>query len=178
MFGFKKQPTAVGRDEQPPSPKDQRADELWAQGSKLLERRKIGPAIEAMEAAFLLEPSRLEGRLNLGAALYLAKRYEEAEGHLRYVLAFDAQNSMALLNLAATYDALGRMDDSIAVLEKLVAERPGWKDAHYNLAVAYFKQKNYDKAAQALRAELTLNPQHAAARDLLNKIHLMPARRS
>jgi len=177
MFGFKKREPVAGRDGEEAPPSARRADELWAQGSKLLERRKIGPAIEAMEAAFKVEPSRLEGRLNLGAALYLAKRFEEAEAHLRYVLAFDPQNSMALLNLAATYDALNRMEDSISMLEKLVAERPGWKDAHYNLAVAYFKQKHYDQAAAALRAELKLNPQHEAARTLLNKIHLLPTRR-
>jgi tetratricopeptide (TPR) repeat protein len=171
MFGFwKKQPEEE-------APKAERADELWEQGSKLLERRRIGPAIEAMREAMRIEPSRLEGRLNLGAALYLAGQHEEALTHLKYVLAFDAKNSMALLNLAACYDALGRLDDSIEMLEQLVAERPGWKDANYNLAVAYFKQNNYDKSAAALRAELKLNPQNEAARALLNKIHLMPNRK-
>ena len=171
MFGFwKKQPEEE-------TPKAERADELWEQGSKLLERRRIGPAIEAMREAMQIEPSRLEGRLNLGAALYLAGQHEEALTHLKYVLAFDAKNSMALLNLAACYDALGQLDDSIVMLEQLVAERPNWKDANYNLAVAYFKQKEYDKSADALRAELKLNPQNEAARALLNKIHLMPNRK-
>jgi tetratricopeptide (TPR) repeat protein len=153
--------------------KTMRADLLWKRGSRLLERRKFDQAIEAMREAFELEPSRLEGRLNLGAALYLTRQYEEAVTHLRYVLAFDPKNAMALLNLAASYDALGRMDESIAVLEGLVADRPQWKDAHYNLAVAYFKHQLYDKAEGALRAELKINPKHEAARTLLNKIHLM-----
>ena len=77
-----------------------------------------------------------------------------------------------MLNLAATYDALGRIDDSIATLEKLVEGRPKWADANYNLAVAYMKQDRADEAADALRRELTLNPKHDAARTLLNKIHL------
>jgi tetratricopeptide (TPR) repeat protein len=158
--------------------KGQRADRLWHEGSRFLEKRKVGPAIDVMRQALEVEPSRLEGRLNLGAALYLAKEYDEALGHLTYALAFDPQNSMALLNLAACYDALDRMDESIATLEKLVADRPSWKDAHYNLAVAYFKQKLYDQAATALRAELQLNPGHEAARTLLNKIHLMPNRKN
>jgi tetratricopeptide (TPR) repeat protein len=173
MFGFwKKQP------EEEPVDKAGRADELWLQGSKLLERRKVSAAVDVMREAMLLEPSRMEGRLNLGAALFLEGEHDEALLHLKYVLAFDPKNSMALLNLAACYDALGRLDDSIATLEQLVAERPNWKDANYNLAVAYFKQNQYDKAVDALRAELKLNPQNEAARTLLNKIHLMPNRKN
>ncbi len=171
MFWKKKTPPAPTSEEAV-----QRAADLWKQGAQLLEKRKVGPAIEAMEAAMEFEPSRLEGRLNLGAALYLANRPDEAVSHLRYVLAFEEQNSMALLNLAACYDALGQIDASIATLETLVSARPTWKDAHYNLGVAYYKQKRYEEAIEALRHELSLNGKNTAARELLNKIHLMPSR--
>jgi tetratricopeptide (TPR) repeat protein len=155
-----------------------RADMLWRQGSKLLERRKTERAVSVMRQAFELEPSRLDGRLNLGAALFLTGQLEEAVTHLKYVLAFEPQNTMALLNLAACHDGLGNMDESIAALEKLVADRPQWKDAHYNLAVAYYKQRQYEKALDALKAELQLNPNHEAARTLLNRISLYTPNRS
>jgi tetratricopeptide (TPR) repeat protein len=151
-----------------------RANLLWKQGSRMLERKKYDRAIDAMREAYELEPSRLAGRLNLGAALYLTQQFEEAIGHFRYVLAFDQQNTMALLNLAASYDALGQADMSIETLEHLVERRPGWRDAHYNLAVAYFKNELYLKAAKALQAELKINPEHDLARQLMNKIHLLP----
>ena len=149
-----------------------RAQLLWKQGTRYLERRRPEKAVESFEQAYALEPSRLEGRLNLGAALYLAKRPQEALPHLKYVLAIEPHNTVALLNLAATYDALGYIDDSIQTLEKLVAGRPNWADANYNLAVAYMKQDRADEAAQALRRELVLNPKHDAARTLLNELHL------
>lgn len=171
MFWKKKTPPAPAANESA-----QRAADLWKQGAQLLEKRKVGLAIEAMEAAMELEPSRLEGRLNLGAALYLANRAEEAVSHLKYVLAFEEQNSMALLNLAACYDALGQVENSTATLETLVSARPTWKDAHYNLGVAYYKQERYEDAITALRHELALNGKNVAARELLNKIHLMPSR--
>lgn len=155
-----------------------RAGLLWKQGARLMARRKYPQAIEALRAAFALEPSRLEGRLNLGAALYMTREYDEALTHLHYVLAFEPQNAMGLLNLAACLDALGRMDESIAALEKLVIDRPTWRDAHYNLGVAYFKRRDYEGAEAALKAELQLNPQHEAARTLLNKIYLLPRRKS
>lgn len=154
-----------------------RADLLWRNGSRLLERRKYQKAIEAMRDAFELEPSRLEGRLNLGAALFMVKQYDEAVTHFKYVLGLEPQNTMALLNLAACYDGMGRVDESIATLERLIADRPEWKDAHYNLALAYCKRELYEKAEDALRTELQLNPGHEAARTLLNKIYLMPARK-
>jgi tetratricopeptide (TPR) repeat protein len=153
-----------------------KADKLWAEGARLLEIGSTRRAVEVMHKAMKLEPSRLEGRLNLGAAQFLSKRYDEAVSHLRYVLAFEPQNAVALLNIAACYDALGQPDDAIASLEQLVRERPTWRDAHYNLGVAFYKQKRYDEATQALRAELRLNPQNQNARDLLDKINLLPSR--
>lgn len=152
--------------------KIKRAQRLWSEGTRHLEKRHPEKAIECFEEAFIIEPYRLEGRLNLGAALFLVKRPEEALGHLKYVLAVEPGNTVALLNLAATYDALGDVGKSIETLERLVAGRPNWGDANYNLAVAYMKQDRADEATAALRRELTINPKHDAARTLLNELHL------
>jgi tetratricopeptide (TPR) repeat protein len=175
MFDWLKRKTQIGAEpgeRSTPPATAARADLLWKQGSRFLEKKKFEQAIASMREAFELEPSRLDGRLNLGAALYLTGQFEEAASHLKYVLAFEPQNTMALLNLAACYDGLGRMEESIATLEKLVADRPQWKDAHYNLAVAYYKQRRYQQALDALQAELQINPHHEAARTLLHKISL------
>lgn len=163
-----------GKSEETRENKAVRAELLWKQGNRYLARDRFDRAIASYEEAMTLEPSRLEGRLNYGAALYLAKRPEDALPHLQYVLALEPQNTAALLNIAAVYDALGRLDDSVAALETLVAARPKWADANYNLAIAYVKQKRYDEAEAALRRELALNPRHEAARTLLNEVHLKP----
>jgi len=158
--------------------KSVRAGLLWKQGNRYLSRDRFDRAIASYEDAYALEPSLLEGRLNFGAALYLAKRPEEALPHLQYVLALEPQNTAALLNIAAVYDALGKLDASVAALEKLVGARPNWADANYNLAIAYVKQNRYDDATLALRRELVLNPKHEAARTLLNEVHLKPRYRN
>lgn len=156
--------------------KSVRAGLLWKQGNRYLSRDRFDRAIASYEEAYALEPSLLEGRLNFGAALYLAKRPAEALPHLQYVLALEPQNTAALLNIAAVYDAVGRLDESVAALEKLVGARPNWADANYNLAIAYVKQGRYDDATASLRRELTINPKHEAARTLLNEVHLKPRR--
>ena len=147
-----------------------RAALLWKQGSKLLQLGKTARAIVAMRDAYELEPSRIDGRLNLGAALFLTGEAEEALSHLRYVLAFEPQNTMALLNLAACFDALNRLDESVETLEHLVADRPQWKDAHYNLAVAYYKKRDFQNAERAARAEIEINPENQMALALLDKL--------
>lgn len=170
MWPFSSNPD--GGDSNVGDAKIKRAQHLWSQGTRYLEKRRPEKAIECFEDALEIEPSRLEGRLNLGAALFLAKRPADALGHLKYVLAIEPGNTVALLNLAATYDALGDVENSIQTLEKLVAGRPNWADANYNLAVAYMKQDRADEATAALRRELTINPKHDAARTLLNELHL------
>ena len=151
-----------------------RADKLWAQGSAALAAKAPKRALKIMREAMTLEPSRMDGRLNLGAALLFLNQPEEAITHFRYVLAIDAQNTMALLNLAACQDKIGDLNGSVETLQRLVQQRPNWRDAHYNLAVALFKQGDYDAAENALKAELKLNPEHTLARDLLNDVHLKP----
>jgi tetratricopeptide (TPR) repeat protein len=150
--------------------KEQTTEQLWTAGSRLLEANQPALAADVLQKAYEQEPSRLLGRLNLGAALFLTGKYPEAIGHLRYVLALEPQNTPALMNLAACLDALGKSEESIATLEKVVAARPEWKDAHFNLAVAYHKQEMNDKAVDALKAELRINPANKNAQDLLHKL--------
>ncbi|RYG70612.1 tetratricopeptide repeat protein [bacterium] len=176
-FGKKKDAEEAPASENRGTSSNARAELLWKAGSRYLGRKQYLKAIASLQEAYELEPSRLEGRLNLGAALYLAQQPEEALGHLKYVLALEPKNTMALLNIAATYDALGELDESIKTLETLVADRPNWADANFNLAVAYMKQDRLDDATVALRRELTLNPKHEAARTLLNEVHLKPRKR-
>lgn len=176
MWPFGKKGEASAPEESSAS-KLARAELLWKQGGRLVERKRYERAINCMLDAIELEPTRLEGRLNLGAAMFLAGRADEAIPHLKYVLALEPQNTVALLNLAAAYDAVGQLDESINALEQLVSDRPKWADAHYNLGVAYYKREDWEKATDALQAELRLNPKHDAARTLLNEVHLKPRRK-
>lgn len=167
---FRRRDDASAKPDYAENSRAARATLLWKQGSRLLQLGKTARAIDAMRDAYQLEPSRIDGRLNLGAALFLTGEAEEALPHLRYVLAFEPQNTMALLNLAACYDALGRLDESIEALESLVSDRPQWKDAHYNLAVAYLKKRDFQNAERAARAELNINPENSLALALLDKL--------
>jgi tetratricopeptide (TPR) repeat protein len=162
MFSFwKRKPSQV-----------EKADALWRKGSELLANGKNKQALAVLRQAADIEPSRLAGRLNLGTACYVEGLFDEAIAHLRYVLAIDSNEPTALLNLSACYDAKGDLEESIRILEQMVASHPRWRDAHYNLAIAYLKKSMYEKAEDALRAELQINRENEAARTLLNQLYL------
>ena len=158
-----------------PEPEPLSADEYRKQGARALAKKKPQDALAPLEAALEKEPSSFEGRINLATAHYLTGQHEKAAPHLRYVLAIENTHPTALLNLAACLDAMGELDESIECLETLLESRPSWKDGHYNLAIAYLKRKDKDKAESALKRELELDPQHRAARDLLNKVYITTA---
>ncbi|NCQ25966.1 MAG: tetratricopeptide repeat protein [Armatimonadetes bacterium] len=157
-------------------PETASADELRKCGARELARNRPLQAIPPLEAAFAKEAGSFATRINLATAYYLTAQHAKAVPHLRYVLAIEDQNPTALLNLAACLDALGQLDESIQCLEKLLRGRPSWKDGHYNLAIAYLKRDDKAAAEVALKRELELNPQHRAARDLLNRVYITTAK--
>lgn len=152
--------------------KDRTADDCWREGSRLLSLGKNAQALAVLKQAAEKEPSRLDGRLNLGVACYMMKQFEEAIPHFKYVLAIDNDHLMALLNLGACYDGMGDYDKSIECLEKVCSSRPDFPDAHFNLAVAYMKKKDIDKAEEALKTELRIRPENQLARNALNEIYV------
>jgi tetratricopeptide (TPR) repeat protein len=121
------------------------AEELRHQAQRYLRRRDIRRALPLLQQALEMEPSNLEARINLGVALYLSQRYEEALPHFEFAVALDANNPTALMNLAATYDALGRLDDALTLLRRIAERFPNLPDVHYNLAVALAKKGDWIK---------------------------------
>ena len=145
-------------------------EELRKEGARALAKNRPQQAIPPLEAALEKESANFETRINLATAYYLTQQYAKAVPHLRYVLALEEHHPTALLNLAACLDAAGQLEESIQCLEKLLVARPGWKDGHYNLAIAHLKNNDKPAAEAALRRELELNPHHRAARALLNRV--------
>lgn len=61
-------------------------------------------------------------------------------------------------------------DSMISNLNK-IKEDPNDPEAHYNLAVIYLKQKNYDYAIENIRKTLEIEPENKKAQDLLFDIY-------
>src|SRR4051812_11727639 len=66
--------------------------------------------------------------LDLADRLLELKEFDEAVPHLQSVLAREPDHGMAMFALAECHRRLGRPADAVPLLEKLIAQRPNWRD--------------------------------------------------
>lgn len=77
------------------------------------------------EAAAKLSPNESLGWYNLGAILYTAGKFADAAQVLERAVALQADYADALFILGISYERLGRHDDAIAMLTKVLQLNPG-----------------------------------------------------
>lgn len=107
-------------------------------GTALADVGRNEEAARELATAIQLDPSRPEPYYNL-ARVYLdtGVRTHEAAALLRAALAAKPDWPEARANLGAALNALGRYDDTIALLERAPADVAANAEARFNLAVAY-----------------------------------------
>ena len=64
----------------------------------------------------------------------------------------------------------GKTTDAITFLERNAKDFPDSDRSHFELATAYLKGKNEEKAIQELERTLDINPDHKQAREELKKL--------
>jgi len=143
-------------------------DVIIQRGNALEDQGHAEAALSVYRSALHAAPGSQRALLNIGNALLLLHRVDEAES------SFVAANQMgafapALLNLgnlcASRADWSGAMQRYRGALEL----RPGWDQAHLGLCNALFQARQPEAEAQ-LRALLALHPRLAKARLMLAEI--------
>ena len=116
-------------------------------------------AAEILQRALALDP---EHALSLSGLAWVARvserRLDEAAQHLRRALELDPTNDVVLAAAAALLHDLGRLDETIALTEHLVARDPVNPVAHYNLGFRLLTARHWDRAISAYAAALRLSP--------------------
>lgn len=143
------------------------AIEILEKGLKLIEKEKL-PVL-----------NRVDFLINIGAAHHFAGFTGRAIE--TYIVAvdlarkhgFDDKRSMLLNNLGIFYRTLDRHEEAIAIYEESIAIRTLNKDTaglagvKHNMAAAYFKINNYDKALENYYESKKLYNYLKASKDLL-----------
>jgi len=96
---------------------------------------------------------------NLGNLYYEKKDYERSEEYYLRALESQPAFSRALLGIARTYMAMGRVEDAIGRLEKAVRISPDKPVLFYELANAYRLAGNYRDARYAYARVIHLAPE-------------------
>ncbi len=145
-------------------------EELHREGARALQRGELRKALKLLAKAVALEPTNVNARINYGSALYLARKFEEAETQFRAALEFEPENPYALLNLATIHHRKGQTERAVELLHQVLTFHPDHPDANYNLAVAYASLGEYERAREHAQRELEINPDHEKARRLLEQL--------
>jgi adenylate cyclase len=131
-------------------------------GIAYLLQKQHEQAIAEGEKAIALDPNYADGHALLGAILNVSGRPEEAIGVVEKALRLNPHGPFFYLsNLGVAYRMMGRHEEAIVTLKRVLIRNPDYLPAHANLLVAY-SEAGQEAEAQAEAAEiLRLSPNHS-----------------
>ncbi|GIW71605.1 MAG: hypothetical protein KatS3mg102_1147 [Planctomycetota bacterium] len=142
-------------------------------GAALLERARrseqragLMRALVVLEHACALRPRLPHAWVNLGLALQLAGRHQEAIAAFDRALAMAPEDASALYNRAASCHALGREQECLQALEQLLERAPGFAPALRSRCATLARLSRRAEAQQALARYLAACPGAADAEQL------------
>jgi tetratricopeptide (TPR) repeat protein len=152
----------------------QTATEWFARGVALEEDpASQNEAIAAYQKVLDIQGTHAPAHINLGTIYYNARDFRLAEKHYRLAIEADSRYALAYFDLGNVLDETGRILDAIEAYKTAILLAPTYADAHYNLALAYEKNRQQRKALKHWRAYVKLDqqsPWSTHARGQLKKI--------
>jgi len=131
------------------------------------QRAHIDRAIECYRTALDLLPDHAANHLNLGMALAVAGRYDEAEPLFRQALEMEPHNDLARRNLARLMFDTKRYAEAAVAFEALLDARPDDAEARFLLGRARELLNETAAALEAYNAALEVDPDHEATLEAL-----------
>jgi tetratricopeptide (TPR) repeat protein len=122
------------------------ADAHNALGALRLEKGDVGAAIESFERAIACDPANARARSNLGYVL-LRERAEYGRGValIRAALELAPQDPDVWCNYCLVLSHEGRLDETIAVCDRLLAANAGLDEVRLNRALTALKLGRFDE---------------------------------
>ncbi len=127
-----------------------------ARGLALCFSRRYEEARADLDRALALDPHARPPRLNRGVAFWMEKKYDEALSDFEAVLQPPADRRLveAAFYRAQLHLERGKLDDALADLDRLSAEKHNLRTAHLVRAQVYFSLGQDDQGLEALDAFL------------------------
>ncbi|MGH7789050.1 MAG: alkaline phosphatase family protein [Candidatus Binatia bacterium] len=131
----------------------------------------VDPAIlERLRALGYLDAQSPKGDRNLAAVLFQEGKFAQAAAAYERLLAEAPDDAALRASWAGALGALGRYDESLAELERAIAQQPLNPEAHHNRGVIFEKQGKRDAAVAAYRSALRYNPQYTPSQEALVRL--------
>jgi len=117
-----------------------------------------------------LTPNSAVVHNQLGYALKLEGRFDEAIEHFNEALRCNPKHFKAHNNMGTSLTALGRLDEAVDYFNQTLQLRPNYVEAYYNLGVALSRQGKLDEAVKSYHKALELRPDFPKAHNNLANI--------
>ena len=139
----------------PPQDHAREFDKLMTQAVELHEAGDVLGAIDAYQAALLIDGKQPGARSNLGAAYVKLGKYEEAIEQYRQALAIDGANPSIRLNLALAYYKAARLPEAIGAFQAVLAADATNKPAILLLGDALLQSGQFQQVIETLTPHQT-----------------------
>lgn len=118
--------------------------------------------------ALAMDESSSDAWTALGCVMFLAEwDWIGAERSFQRALELDPRHTQARLLYGRLLDALGRLDEGLAMKLRALETNPFSPSVHVALALSYWNQRKYDEAIRWANKTLDLDPLHLLAREFL-----------
>jgi tetratricopeptide (TPR) repeat protein len=122
-----------------------------------------GDAVPLLSAAQARDPQDFWLNFELGWALFVSGRSDEALGFYRAALALRPKASAAHNGVGVTLGDLGRWDEAIGHYNQALDMDPNFAMVHNNLGLALWAKGRQDEAISHYQESIRLNPKAAGA---------------
>jgi 4-amino-4-deoxy-L-arabinose transferase-like glycosyltransferase len=149
--------------------------QAWTQnGNIYLDRRKVGPAIEAFNRALAVQPGAYAARYSLVLALAGSGKVDAAAAEFEQLAkaAGSSSEGRALVRLASARLAIARRDFPQAAIlyQSALADYPDDAETRYLLGLVYISMDSLVQAREQLGRAVALDPGQDAARAALKAV--------
>ena len=142
------------------------ADSLIILGAQYFDNGQYKEAIEKYKQALELDPESDLVHYELAYTYLQSGNYERSIEHSDIVLTSSMEDNLLLgayNTKGSALNSLGRTDEAIKILKEGIEKYSENYLLYYNLAMAYYKAKDYDQSEEAFIHVLDLHPYHSSS---------------
>jgi predicted O-linked N-acetylglucosamine transferase (SPINDLY family) len=115
-------------------------------------------SLDLLNQAAAIDPENSEIRFALGTTLTVLRRFDQAAVEFGQTVALQPDNLMALRNQAVALRAQGKLDESIAALERFIAQRSDVAEIQLIFAQTLQQAGQIERAVAAYEVAVILRP--------------------
>lgn len=137
------------------------------------ELRQLDSQIGQAEKAVRNTPNDPAVHVKLGRLLRIAGRYDEALHAYGVALQLDPGNRNLINNISGLHMAMGRPDEALRLLERMLDADPDYVEGWLNLGITYAQLDSQAAARNAWETALRLEPDNEAARENIERLEAL-----